>query len=455
MAKRPLPLNETHYFGARGFSSLNRKTISTAVPNHCIRPFSTTRTEQALLFLPSVLIPLQEHIPDIGGFSMMWFVIAGVAGYVLLNRPQALSRTWLHPVFRAAFVLVCVASLVEFLHPHASYSEILSLGSMFIGAIFLAALCRDTPALRAAVYGFIMAGLWLSALVFMTSYGVLSAASASNFLEASRVRDQLLTEIPLEANANVMAAQIAQGLVAALALALTATSRFPRYLLLTITMCCTVAVFLPMSRGGIAIAILSSAAVLYAFGIKQAKTLLIAGMLSASILMVVPNAVWSRLTPSDISIELGKEDPREAVYAAALEKLPKYIITGVGGGNFWESWGYLNGFNYKSGTIGSHNSFFQVTIYWGLPGLFGVLAVIWQAYRCFPKGRRRDGLALSLVGISVALLLVMMVRHVFYAKEFAIALGLFVGAHIWIWPSDIRRTGNRPGTVFSGQNYVS
>jgi hypothetical protein len=394
----------------------------------------TTRIERFLLFFSPVLLPLQDHIPNVGGFTIMWIMIAALAAYVLLNRPRSLAKTWPHPVFAAAAVLVCVASLVEFLHPNPSYSDIFSLGSMFAGAVFVASLCRDRQALRASIYGYIVAGLWLSVLLYTTSYAEISGASATNFLEASRVREEAISGNLLIANINAVAALIAQGTTAALAFALTARTRLRRYLHLGIALFCLIAAFLPMSRGGIIIAVLSCATVMHASGMNKGKMILIAAVLSATVLIAVPNAVWSRLTVSNTSTQVGKEDPRETVYAAAIEQLPKYIMIGVGAGNFWELWGFLNGFRYKSGTIGSHNSFFQVTIYWGLPGLLGVLAVIWQAYRCLPGQFRGDGLALCILGISVSLLMVLMVRHVLFAKEFTLGLGLLVGAHVWIWP---------------------
>jgi hypothetical protein len=110
-------------------------------------------------------------------------------------------------------------------------------------------------------------------------------------------------------------------------------------------------------------------------------------------------------------------------------------VTGVGAGNFWESWGYDNEFRGPGGegTLGAHNSFFQVTLYWGMVGLLGLCVLIWQAYRCLPKQCGEDSLTLCLVGIAMALLLVLFFFNSFYEKWYSLGLGLLVGAHCWVW----------------------
>lgn len=42
---------------------------------------------------------------------------------------------------------------------------------------------------------------------------------------------------------------------------------------------------------------------------------------------------------------------------------------------------------------------------------------------------------MALVGIGVSLVMMMMVRHVLFAKEYSLGLGMLVAASTWIWPS--------------------
>jgi hypothetical protein len=283
----------------------------------------------------------------------------------------------------------------------------------------------------------------MSIVIFLASYGILAGATATDFLGASKARNEAFEDILVEGNLNLMAFVAVQGAVVGLALALTATSAFRRKLFWAIALACSVGALLPLSRGAAANLIISCAAVMYACKIGINKKILL-GLVVVGVLMVfVPDVVWMRMHFSTGADESGHIDARTKVYTAAVENFPEYALTGVGSGNFWRSWGFQSGF----GGLGSHNFFFQVTIYWGLASLLLVLAVIWKAYRCLPKQCGQDGLALCIVGIGVSLLMMMMVRHVLYAKDYSLGLGMLVAAATWIWPKGIvqlRRWQSQP-----------
>ena len=384
-----------------------------------------------------VLLPLQDHLPSVAGFSIMFIIFGVLATYVVMRRPGMLDKVWLHPVFRAAYVFLCLSFFMESLNPASSYTEILRTGQMIAGAAMIASLCRDRQALRAGLYGYIVAGIWLSVLLFLTSYGVLRGVTATNFSDASMIRAKAFDNMPLHANLNGMAFVSAQGAVAALAFALNASSALRRNLFFGIALFCIIAAFLPLSRGGTVILIVSCATVMFASGLTRGKTILLAGVIIAGVMIWVPDAVWSRMTFSTQAHE-GKMEGRARVYTAAVQHLPEYVLTGVGVGNFWGPWGKRSSFAGSYGeVIGAHNCFIQVTIYWGLAGFLVLIAVIWQAYRYFPTQCGNDVLATSLLGIAVSLLLDMLVSHNLSAKEFSLGLGFLVGAYHWIWPTGI------------------
>ena len=132
-------------------------------------------------------------------------------------------------------------------------------------------------------------------------------------------------------------------------------------------------------------------------------------------------------------------EARTRVYSAGLEHLPEYVWTGVGFGNFWGPWGMSTDFSNGRSVTGPHNSFIAVAIYWGLAGLFTMMLLVFQAYRCVPKRSAQDPLALCLLGIAVSIALFPMVMHVLSAKQFTLGLGLLVGARSWIWPQMSRQ----------------
>jgi hypothetical protein len=397
----------------------------------------TSSLEKWFLVSAIVALPTENHFLFIPGFSLLFVLFGTIALYTVLTRFSELLRTMFHPAFLATYAFLGYGFVMEWTHDNYSYFELTRMAQMIVGAVLIATLCRDLPALNMACYGYLGAGLWLSVLLFMTSYGALNAANTSSFQEASLLRAAAFEDNPLQSNLNSMAFGAGQAAVVALAWALMTHETLPRMLYTGAGVFCMIGAFLPLSRGGVVITFAACASVMYAFGLRHGKVILIALFLGCAIAMWVPQSVWSRMSFSFDERE-GKVEGRALVYGAAMENIPDYLFTGVGAGNFWTEWGRRTAFVSGTGRVsGSHNCFLQVMLYWGLFGLLTFLLVFWQAYRCIPKWCHREAAALSLVGISVSLFLYAMVIHNMYAKEFSFGLGLLVGAHQWIWPEGI------------------
>jgi hypothetical protein len=402
--------------------------------------YRTTRVEQWLLVVTAALQPLENHVPAVMGFGFMSFVFGVLALYVLWNRVHMLEKVWLHPVFLTAYGFLLGIFLIELTHPHTDYSEIMRIVQMFVGAIFIASLCRDQAGLRAGMYGWLVAGSWVTVLVIVSSYGDISAMSAMNFAEANEVREQAFEDIGLKANLNGLAFFPAQGAIAALAMGIAERSFMRQSVFLGLALTCTIGAFLPMSRGAILMLGVGCVAVMGVYGLLKGRIIMILALLSITILILVPEAVFTRMVYKSQSYEPGKLEGRTLVYTAVIESFPDYVLAGAGAGNFWKSWGRRHGFAYGRGVLGSHNCFAQATIYWGILGLFGVLAVIWQVYRRFPRSCGTHPLKLCLLGTTMALLAYMTTMHLLYAKELSLGLGFLVGASLWVWPRSMAGT---------------
>jgi hypothetical protein len=399
----------------------------------------TSRLEQLLLMAAIILLPLQDHLPSVYGFSAMYIIFGVLAGYALLTKPIMLARMAVHPVVVTASILIILCSLIEFGHSDASYVELRTYALSIGGAVAVATLCRDRRALQASAYGYLIMSIWLSAFLMLTFYSTLHGAMGSDLREVSKIRDEVFEDNPLNANLNKLAFQVAQGAVVALAFGLSATTPRQRALLLAIGLFCMVGVFLPMSRGGILIAFISGAVVLLAFRGQRMRALLVVAALGIGVAMWAPSIAFTRLKSSvSASYYEEGEDSRARIWLAAIDHLPEYVVTGVGAGNYWDWWGITHGFDHRGITVlGAHNSFFQVTIFWGFVGLFAFLAVLWRCYRCIPKRSGADALSLCLLGIAVSLVLRLFVSHNFADKDFTLGIGLLVGARSWIWPAGI------------------
>jgi O-Antigen ligase len=397
---------------------------------------ATSGLERVFLFTTIVALPTENHFTFLPGFSLIFLLFGAIALYVVFFRFSELLQTVCHPLFLAAFLFLGYGVLMELTHDNASYGELFRVAQMIVGAVLLATICRDWPALRSACHGYLIAGVFLSALLFFTSYGALSQATTANFQEASELRASAFENNPLEANLNSMAFGAGQAAVVALAWALAAHGSLHRNLYLIAGVICMIGSFLPLSRGGVAITIAACASVMYAFGLRHGKPLLIAVLVGGAVLMWVPQSVWSRMSFSFEERE-GKVEGRARVYGTAIDHLPEYVLTGIGAGNFWSAWGLKTELNTGGRVTGSHNCFIQVTLYWGILGLLALVLIFWQAYRCIPRYSNRDAAALSLVGVAVSLGLYSMVIHSVYAKEFSLGLGLLAGGQRWIWPQGI------------------
>jgi O-antigen ligase len=404
----------------------------------------TTRIEHLLLLLNIVLLPMEEALPNPGGFSFLFLLFAISSIYIVFQRFGSITQIWNHPVLLASYILVFISLVSERFSPFASYREIIRIAQMYIGAMVIATLCRDTRALRVCIFGYILMGIYLALYLFLSVYGALQGATATDFNEASQVRAEVFQEdTPLKANLNSLAFFLAQGAAAALALALMSRSAFARYSLFGITVLCFIASFLPLSRSGTAITLIACVAVVLAYGKANRRAsfqrfmriiVLILG-LGVCLLLWVPHAVFSRLTVPATSPD-GTTDSRTKLYEAAWVHLPEYGLTGVGAGNFWEgSWGKRSAYFKTRGVAGAHNCFIQIMIYWGLPGLLSLLSVVYYAYKCLPKVCGNDPVSLAVLGMVVALFGVMFVMHGLAFKGFSLGLGILIGVQHWIWPA--------------------
>ena len=416
-----------------------RTPASTATVVPQIVPQSgTTQVERFLLLAAVTTLPLEKHLPTVAGMSFSFLIFAVLAAYIIVNRPRALAEIWCHPVFIVAYAFVGVSALLEFSSPLSRYVETIRFGQMIGGAVCVAVLCRDRSGLAAALYGYLAAALWVSTVLYLTSYGMLAEiGETSSFQEASNARGHMDTGF--RANKNALAFVCIQGAIIAFALSLSDRFKHFRVLLLGIGIFYLVAAFLPMSRGAIVIGFVSGATILYAHGLKQGKVWIFLAIAGMGIYILVPDAVWSRMAFSTEVGGSGRMEARAHVYTMALNRLPEYIVAGVGAGNFYGGWGLEKGFvvGVAGGLIGAHNAFLQIAIFWGMLGLLMYLWFIWLVYRSIPLRCGRDEVSLALLGVIVSLGLLMLESHTFYDKWFAFGIGMVVGARQWIWPRGV------------------
>lgn len=396
----------------------------------------TTRLEHALLAGLVLALALEESLPTVGGKSVSFLLFGGIAAYLMVWRPYVFTRILVHPIFLACYALLGIGVFMELAHYSFGWGELFRIISMVVGAILVAALCRDRAALQAGLYGFVLASVYVSLVLFSSSYDVLANAQVQNYQEASHLRDATVLDNSLKTNANQLGFIIAQGTVVVLVLALAGRSMFQRIFLLGITAFCLVGTFLPISRSGVIILFVASGVVMYVKGIVNPRVIIGTVLMLGVMALWVPDAIWTRFTVSTEVNDQGRvEDSRVFLYGKVAEHLPDVVLTGVGINHYYGPWGERHGFDKLGiGVIGTHNSFTQVAMYWGVLGVVALLALFVQAFKYLPPRYEGDPLRLSILGLSVAMLLKSLIMHQLYDKGFTLTFGLLVGTSCWVWP---------------------
>lgn len=390
-----------------------------------------------------IILPLENYFPTAAGMTVSFFMFVVMAAYIIGNRPRVLGGIWYHPVFIAAYAFIGVTLLLESSSPPpARYGDIIRFAQMIGGGVCVAVLCRDRSALTTGLYGYIATALWVSVLLFSIGYGTLQGMQADDFDEASHLRNEAYGNKPLGNNINGLAFLCAQGAIVAFALSLSdGLKQFRKTVLLGIAAFCLIASLLPMSRGAMVVSFLAFTTIIYTQGFRYGKVLVLAFILGMVVYMVVPDAIWGRMMFSTEVQRHGKMESRAQLYATAFDRLPEYIVAGIGAGNFHGRWGLEKGFaRTRDGIVvvhGVHNSLLAITVYWGSLGLLTFLWIIWQVYRSIPLRCGRDELSLALLGIIVSIGCYLFLIHGFFDKPFAFGVGMVVGASQWIWPTGV------------------
>jgi O-antigen ligase len=218
-----------------------------------------------------------------------------------------------------------------------------------------------------------------------------------------------------------------------------------------------IGVTIPASRGAFFAVAAGSAILIWRAVIrstKSAKQVFIVICVLVSLYAFASETLTERLSSmvggGDAELKTEKEESRVVLFNLALQALPEYWTLGIGVGNYWDQWSRANGFSKRLWdgseiTVGPHNGFFAVWIYFGLPGLALLCLICLTAGRRSPPRSDKSWDALSLTGLLVLGLFWLVFTHDLYLKQFGIILGLVMardGARLPV-PVNVRKTFTR------------
>lgn len=399
---------------------------------------ASTHSERLLLALAAAFVPLETIVPSVFGLSFMWLVFAALTIYVLSCRPRQFIAVLSLKSFCMAYLFIAFASLMEAIHPYASFVSLLCFAEMLVAATIVATLARDRPAILAALRGYLLAAIGLSLLLAGTVYTDLAGSAASSFVDASIARSRTVGQNSLKANTNEMGFIIAQGAVIALALAIASRSRRVRITHGTIVALAVFGVFLSLSRGAVLVLGFSVFTVLLALRARRLRIVLLLAVGLIVFVRVAPEALFARLHYGT-TVQGRLVDERAALTEATLQNVDEYMLTGVGAGRFERHWAQSHGFGDAKDVYGTHNIYSQIAINWGIMacGLFIIFFYLMARHRV----GRTVGMDVYLAMAAIAATMVShgLVTAVWEGKTYALGLGLVIGSGFWMSRSVVRR----------------
>jgi len=395
-----------------------------------------TRVERYLLVAALISLPFENRVdapvsvPLVGAPSVTWLAFASLGLFIVVRHPWALGKVVRHRAAFPLYAFLAIAVLMEMTQKGANFEYWWRTVQMVIGAVFVAAACRDRTTIRAAAMALVAVALALATLLVATTYTPLRNTRAKTFTEVSAIRNDLLSQSFKSAEINASAFLVAEGAAVAFALGLTTRSRRNRNLYVAAGFICLFGVFLSLSRGGVAVAVAAVSLVL--LKVSRNKPVVAVRIFAVAIIaaVVIPHAVYARLQlVPDLN---GRQDPRIQVYDNAITYLPDYLPFGVGAGNFAAQWGVEHGFVKHGSVLNTHNTFVQVAIIWGLPGLLVLLYVVYAMWKALPPDRPDRATSVILKALALSLLMLMLSSHTVYGKEVSMTLGMIIGGRVWL-----------------------
>jgi hypothetical protein len=374
-------------------------------------------------------LPLQTHLPAIAGASMTFLAFLLLTATALVMQPMALFRAAGDRILIAGYVLLVATFTLELLHANAGFSDWWRMLQMFIAAAVIASYCRRERDVSAIELGVMIGGSWVALVIARGSYGIIASASASGFVEASRLRVQALNAIDFHANWNELAFYCAAAATIAAARAILSHG-FRRLIYAGFGLASILGTFLTFSRSGIIMLAVGFGYVFFALISRRYffRTLIVAIAVLLVVANMVPAAIFQRLTFS-LDYEGGQRESRAGLYATIVTEWHDYAANGIGAQNYWEWWATAHGLHDGDGPTGTHNVFLQFVVFWGLPGLMTVLLVVFLAWRSLAFATRDRVRWVSFKGFSLVVLLWAMAHHDASSKVFSITFGAIAGLY--------------------------
>ncbi|MEO8085695.1 MAG: O-antigen ligase family protein [Bacteroidota bacterium] len=400
-----------------------------------LQMYRSTPFEKVLLFLAVVSILFEPYLPFLGGASTAFYIFSFIMGYTLFMRLNEFRVIVKSKYFMATigFVLVCV--FMESIHLYPSYIDIFRFMNMALGMFCIAVLCRDKKAIDVIIYTFILSTAIHAVYMMLGPMSSLNSMSAAQgFDEASKARIQAFEEFTIHDYLNQTSVFSGLGTILAIIAWYYESVKIKRWFLLAVILFSMIGTFLPTSRTGALVLFVSLIAFAVKTKVKIKKWIMPTIIVGLLIFFIVPEVVWVRISSVGRISELREADSRVKMYTTIVQMLQKYILTGVGCGNYWKHWAVDNGLTnimtiYEP--LAPHNAFLMIWIFWGLPAFLAFIYLMFVFSNALEKNifhnRQKASVYIFILMIPVIYLFYSRFHH----KVFSVGIGMMLGARFW------------------------
>jgi len=193
-------------------------------------------------------------------------------------------------------------------------------------------------------------------------------------------------------------------------------------------------IFLPASRTGALTFAVSLVIFAYKSKLKIRPLIVPAIVFIGIMVILIPEVVWVRIGSITQFSETRGEDSRAKLYQAIASNIDQYLLTGVGSGYYWKSWAVKAGITNIHDVyvpMAPHNAFFQIWIYWGLPGLLSFIFMIYTFSKALDKNIQKDRQKACIYIFMVIIPVIFLFYSSFYHKTFSVGVGLLLASRFW------------------------
>ena len=396
--------------------------------------YQSSLFDKVLLFLVVVSIFFEPLLPYFGGSSTTFFLFVLIVAYVVITRSRAITKIVKSRYFLAFVFFTVVCVLMESIHYYQNYDYILRFINMGLGIFCISLLCRDKQALDVTLTSFILCSAASSLYLISGPFSYLRSYSVEGFNEASKARIEAFEQFSMRDHLNDISIFSGLGSILGIIAFTYEKIKWRKVVYSILVLLTLVGIFLPASRTGALIFFVSLVIFYFKSKLKIRPFILPLIILIVTLILVVPDVVWIRIGSITRLGEIRGEDSRAKLYQAIIRNIDQYLITGVGSGHYWKSWAVKAGITNINDVyvpMAPHNAFFQVWIYWGLPGFLSFLFMMFTFSKALNKNILNDSQKASIYIFMVIIPVVFLFYSNFYHKAFAVGAGLMLATRYW------------------------